>query len=128
MPTEAVEIAEEKQAPAPRAQEEKGGVKIVVSASVVSAVIAALTTVMTGRATSADADRIADRVRSEVMKEASAAFVVKGVDDTRWTYYTQGVDERLRAIAAQLESIDRRTADLPKIAAKLEMMERSAGK
>lgn len=119
--------ADKEQAPSSRA-DEKGGVKIVVSASVVSAVIAALTTVMTGRATGADADRIVERVRADVLKEAAGQFVVKGVDDTRWTYYTQGVDERLRSIAAQLESIDRRTADLPKIAAKLEMMERSAGK
>lgn len=123
-----VEVAADKEQAPSKATEDKGGVKIVVSASVVSAVIAALTTVMTGRATGADADRIVERVRADVLKEAATQFVVKGVDDTRWTYYTQGVDERLRSIAAQLESIDRRTADLPKIAAKLEMMERSAGK
>lgn len=106
------------------AADDKGGIRIAVSASVVSAIIAAVTTMITQRTTSTDTQTIVDRVRNEVMKEASREFVVKGVDDTRWSFYTQGVDERLRSIAEKLDSIDRRTSDLPRIAAKLEIMER----
>lgn len=123
-----VEVEGEEKLAQNRRQEERGGVRIVLSASVVAAVISALTTVVTNRGTGADSDRIAERIRADVMKEASQIFVAKGVDDTRWTYYTQAVEERLRAIAAQLTAIEQRTAELPRIAAKLEMYERSSGK
>lgn len=119
-----LDLAEDTKSKDVSQRQETGGVKLVISASVASALISLLTTLITAKASSPDADRIADRVRADVMKEAAQQFVVKGIDDTRWTYYTKGVDERLQGIAEKLDSIDRRTADLPRMAAKLELIER----
>lgn len=104
--------------------EEKPGARVFLSASAVAAIVSALTTVASTQLTTERPGATADRVRVEVLAEVADKFVAKGVDDTRWTYYTQGVDERLRSIVEKLDAIERRTADLPKMAAKLELLER----
>lgn len=109
-------------------QRDAGGIKLSASATVVSAIVGAITAFATSQATTPDASNLADKVRAEIVREADARYVIRGVDDTRWQYYSQGVDDRLKTIVEKLEAIDRRTADLPRMAAKLEMLERASGK
>lgn len=109
-------------------QRDAGGIKLSASATVVSAIVGAISAFATAQATTPDAANLADKVRAEIVREADARYVIRGVDDTRWAYYTQGVDDRLKTIVEKLEAIDRRTSDLPRMAAKLEMLERASGK
>lgn len=94
------------------------GVRLVVSNAVVAAIVSAIVTIATGRtdAPKVDETAIVERVSSAVMRQAELRFVDREL-----------VTEKLRAIADKVDAIDRRTADLPRMAAELSLM-RSSGK
>lgn len=103
------------------------GVRIVLGNAAVSAIVAAITTVLAGQTASPKIDEAGivqrateaavERATASAMRQAEARFIDREL-----------VREQLRSIADKVDAIDRRTADLPRMAAELSLVQRTLGK
>ena len=94
------------------------GVRIVLGNAAVATVVSALVAVLAGRAEpKVDEAAIVQRAVVEAVRVSEARFVDREL-----------VKEQLRSIAEKVESIDRRTADLPRMAAELSLVQRNLGR
>lgn len=109
-----------------RTMDKPGRVSVYVSSSVLAA-IAGLGGSLGAEAWRNDAaklDNALARIKADTLEEARRQFVSKDVSETRWALFGTNVEEQLRAIRTELSLMRQQTAELPKLSAKLESLER----
>lgn len=109
-----------------RTMDKSGRVSIYVSSSVLAAIagLGGSIGAEAWRNDSAKLDNALARVKAESLEEARRQFVSKDVSETRWGLFGINVEEQLRAIRTELSLMRQQTSELPKLAAKLESLER----
>jgi hypothetical protein len=119
-----------------KAPDQGGRVTIYASSAVLSTVAGIATSLATGYVRGDDVGhRIDSRIeaklapaREAMLLEVQRLYVSKEVHDTRWAMIGQNIENELRRIQSELSALREQTREVPKMAAKLELLERETGK